>query len=180
MAFFVVVFILKRSITIEQKKRLKNPRSKNKNFIVTIFFIFFRSRDAIFQLWSQTFDFLKVFWDFQKWTFINVQNWLSEKGFGVKNRKFARWELSWTHIFPSQKDTFIEGLKETLMHLPAQIFLVNSRGFRYATDDLTKVAFHFIVIYRPKGLDMNFQVLSVFSAIVFRTTRIRLFPVIHT
>jgi hypothetical protein len=35
-------------------------------------------------------DFPKVFWEFQKWTFINVHFSFSEKGFGVKNRKFAR------------------------------------------------------------------------------------------
>jgi hypothetical protein len=36
------------------------------------------------------FDFPKVFWDFQNWTFINVQFSFSEKGFGVKYRIFAR------------------------------------------------------------------------------------------
>jgi hypothetical protein len=36
-------------------------------------------------------DFPKVFWDFQKWTFINVQFSFLEKGFGVKNRKNARY-----------------------------------------------------------------------------------------
>jgi len=35
--------------------------------------------------------FPKVFWDFQKWTKINVHFLLSEKGFGVKNRIFARF-----------------------------------------------------------------------------------------
>jgi len=34
--------------------------------------------------------FPKVFWDFQKWTFIFVHFLLSEKGFGVKNRIFAK------------------------------------------------------------------------------------------
>jgi hypothetical protein len=33
--------------------------------------------------------FPKVFWDFQKWTFIFVHFLLSEKGFGAKNRIFA-------------------------------------------------------------------------------------------
>jgi hypothetical protein len=36
-------------------------------------------------------DFPKVFWDFQKWTFIFVHFLLSEKGFGAKNRIFARF-----------------------------------------------------------------------------------------
>jgi hypothetical protein len=34
-------------------------------------------------------DFPKVFWDFQKWTFIFVHFLLSEKGFGAKNRIFT-------------------------------------------------------------------------------------------
>jgi hypothetical protein len=37
--------------------------------------------------------FPKVFWDFQKWTFIFVHFLLSEKGFGTKNRIFGWWEL---------------------------------------------------------------------------------------
>jgi hypothetical protein len=36
-------------------------------------------------------DFPKVFWDFRKWTFIFVHFLLSEKGFGAKNRIFARF-----------------------------------------------------------------------------------------
>jgi hypothetical protein len=35
--------------------------------------------------------FPKVFWEFQKWTFIFVHFLLSEKGFGTKNRIFARF-----------------------------------------------------------------------------------------
>ncbi len=66
---------------MKQKKSPKESASKNKKISITKFFIFFRSRDANFSLWSQTFD----------WTFINVQFWILEKGFGVKNRIFAMW-----------------------------------------------------------------------------------------
>jgi len=55
------------------KKTPKASASKNKKISVTNFSFFFLSRDANFSLWSQMFDFPKVFWDFQKWTFINVQ-----------------------------------------------------------------------------------------------------------
>ena len=51
--------------------------------------IFFRSPDANFSLCSQNIEFPKVFYDIQKWTFINVQFPFLEKGFGVKNRKNA-------------------------------------------------------------------------------------------
>ena len=39
----------------------KDSALKNKKISVTIFFIFFQPPDANFQLWSQTFDFPKVF-----------------------------------------------------------------------------------------------------------------------
>jgi len=55
---------------MKQKKDPKESASKNKNFIVTNWKLFFRSWDANFSLWSQTCIFPKVFWDFQKWTFI--------------------------------------------------------------------------------------------------------------
>jgi len=39
-------------------------------------------------------DFPKVFWDSEKWTFIFVHFLISEKGFGTKNRKFAKvWDV---------------------------------------------------------------------------------------
>jgi len=56
---------------------------------VTKFELFFLWLDDNFSLWSQMTLFPKVFWDFEKWTFIFVHFLLSEKGFGVKNRKFA-------------------------------------------------------------------------------------------
>ena len=52
-------------------------------------------------------DFPKVFWDFQKWTFIFVHFLLSEKGFGTKNRIFAR--LGGNFWVPHPKKIYILG-----------------------------------------------------------------------
>ena len=52
--------------------------------------------------------FPKVFWDFQKWTFIFVHFRISEKGFGAKNCIFGRWEL-WG---PTNLIYILEELKE--------------------------------------------------------------------
>ncbi len=89
------------------KKSPKESASKNKNFIVTNLKIFFWSPDANFSLWSQIIDFPKVFWDFQNWTFINVQFSFLEKGFGVKNRKNAR-----VGTFKSHNNIYFNLLKE--------------------------------------------------------------------
>ena len=43
------------------EKMPKDSAPKNKNFIVTKFGLFFLWPDDKFQLWSQTFDFPKVF-----------------------------------------------------------------------------------------------------------------------
>ena len=51
--------------------------------------IFFRSWDANFSLCSQIFDFPKVFWEFQKWTKINVHFSKSHWTFEAKKRKFT-------------------------------------------------------------------------------------------
>jgi hypothetical protein len=44
-----------------KKNRLKNPRQKIKKISITNLKIFFWPRDANFSLWSQIFDFPKVF-----------------------------------------------------------------------------------------------------------------------
>jgi len=63
--------------------------------------------------------FPKVFWDFQKWTFIFVHFLLYEKGFGAKNRIFAM--LVGTFGSPKTRPTkiyiFFEGLKENITYL---------------------------------------------------------------
>jgi hypothetical protein len=55
-------------------------------------------------------DFPKVFWDFQKWTFIFVHFRISEKGFGAKNRIFAM--LGGNFGVPQLIIYILEGLKE--------------------------------------------------------------------
>jgi hypothetical protein len=54
------------------EKMPKEFAPKIKKFIVTKIGLFFLCRDDKFSLWSQMIDFPKVFWDFQKWTFIFV------------------------------------------------------------------------------------------------------------
>jgi hypothetical protein len=56
----------------EDKKFLNKTELKQKKIIVTNFELFFLCRDDKFSLWSQMIDFPKVFWDFEKWTFIFV------------------------------------------------------------------------------------------------------------
>jgi hypothetical protein len=64
----------------------KKARLKNKKLASQILRYFFCDVTII--------DFPKVFWDFRKWTFIFVHFLISEKGFGAKNRIFAKvWEV---------------------------------------------------------------------------------------
>jgi hypothetical protein len=56
--------------------------------------------------------FPKVFWDFQKWTFIFVHFLLSEKGFGVKNRIFTM--LGGNFEIPQNYNIFLNNLKKNI------------------------------------------------------------------
>jgi hypothetical protein len=58
-------------------------------------------------------DFPKVFWDFQKWTFIFVHFLLSEKGFGTKNHIFARFlRVGTLGPITREYNIFVKALKE--------------------------------------------------------------------
>jgi hypothetical protein len=90
--------ILKTFYINRTQKIPKGSAIKIKKNSVTNFGLFFLWPDDKNSIWSQMIDFPKVFWDFQKWTFIFVHFRISEKGFGVKNRIFGRWKLLVPHI----------------------------------------------------------------------------------